>query len=126
MSLTNSGRDEIVKCLIGVGTIFNAANAKLCIGDSGAAFEATQTDLQATANKFRQGMDPTYPLISGNEITFKATYGGDDANFAWNEWGVANAATGGTLLNRVVEYNGTKLQGQTWIFEVTLDIQIGA
>ena len=126
MSLTNNGRDEIVKCLMGVGTIFNSSNARLGIGDSGAAFQTTQVDLQATNNKFRQVMDTGYPIINGNDITFKATYNGDQANFAWQEWGVANSATDGTLLNRCVEYNGTKLQGQTWIFEVTLTIQIGA
>lgn len=126
MSLTNVGRDEFVKCLLGVGTIFNEPNAKLCIGDSSEVFDPIQTDLQATVNKFRQNMDAGYPTINGNEITFKATFDGTQANFAWNEWGVANDAIAGTLLDRVVEYNGTKLEGQTWIFEVTLTIQIGA
>ena len=126
MSLTTTGRNEIAKCLIGTGTIFNNANAKLCVGDSTTAFAVAQTDLQAATNKLRKAMDATYPTIATNAITFKATYGGTEANWAWNEWGIANAASAGTLLNRVVEYNGTKLSGQTWVFQVTLTVNIGA
>jgi len=71
-------------------------------------------------------MDASYPTTEANILTFKSTYGPSEANFAWNEWGVFNAASGGTMLNRVVEYNGTKLSGQTWVFQVTLTVSIGS
>lgn len=126
MPLTDAGRNLIARALVGTESqLFTAANARIGVGDSATAFNSAQTDLQG-ANKLRKTMESGYPIVSGNTITFKATFGINDANFAWNEWGVFNAATGGTMLNRVVEYNGTKLQGQTWIFEVNLAINIGA
>jgi hypothetical protein len=126
MALTNAGRDFIAGAIIGnEATLFDNTNAYIGVGDSNAAFSAAQTDLQGT-NKFRKGMDTTYPQISGNVITFKSTFSGDEANFAWEEWGVFNAASGGTMLNRLVEYNGTKQSGQTWIFEVDITVEIGA
>ncbi|RKD22459.1 hypothetical protein SAMN02745883_00686 [Caminicella sporogenes DSM 14501] len=121
MPLTNAGRDEIAAALIGEGIPFNNSNAKIGVGDGDTAFAATQTDLTGT-NKFRKGMDTGYPIRDGNTITFRATFGGDEANFAWKEWGVFNAASGGVMLNRVVDNNGTKLQGQTWTFTVTITI----
>lgn len=126
MALTNAGRDEIAKLLIGTGTNFANANARIGVGDSTTAFAATQTDLQAATNKLRKAMDATFPTVSGNVITLKSTFAAADANFAWQEWGVFNAATAGTMLNRVVENNGTKLSGQTWVFQVTLTVNIGA
>jgi len=126
MPLTNAGRNFIAGALIGAETVlFNNANARIGVGDGTAAFAATQTDLQGT-NKFRKGMDAGYPTRSGNVITFRSTFTSTEANFAWQEWGIFNAVTGGTMLSRLVEYNGTKLSGQMWIFEVQITVNIGA
>lgn len=123
MALTNAGRDFIAGAIIGNGTFFTNANAHIGVGNGKAVFYATQTDLQGDS-KVRKGMDAGYPTISGNTITFKSTFGSSDANFAWQEWGVFNAASGGVMLNRLVEYNGTKVSGQTWVFEVDITIRI--
>lgn len=126
MALTNAGRDALAGAVTGaVTTHFDAANARIGVGDSITAFAVAQTDLQASTNKLRKVMDATYPTTTGNVLVFQSTYTGAEANFAWNEWGVFNAAAAGTMLNRVVEYNGTKLSGQTWIFKVTLTVNIG-
>lgn len=122
MALTNAGRDFIAGAIIGNGTFFTNANAHIGVGNGKTAFYATQTDLQGDS-KVRKGMDAGYPTISGNTITFKSTFGSSDANFAWQEWGVFNAASGGAMLNRLVEYNGTKVSGQTWVFEVDITIR---
>jgi len=124
MALTNAGRDAIAGLLVGIGTDFSEPNAHIGVGDGTAAFDAAQTDLQGT-NKVRKGMDAGYPQRNGNVLTFRATFGGSDANFSWQEWGVFNAASGGTMLNRLVENNGAKVSGQTWVFEVNLTVQIG-
>jgi hypothetical protein len=124
MALTTAGRNLIAGAIIGSATVFSNANARIGVGDSTAAFAAAQTDLQAASNKFRKGMDVGYPTVATNVLTFKSTFGGTEANFAWQEWGVFNAASGGTMLNRLVENNGTKLNGQTWVFEVQLTISI--
>jgi hypothetical protein len=127
MPMVNAGRDFLAGAATGAqATHFDNANAKIGVGDSAVAFAAAQTDLQAAANKLRKGMDATFPTTVGNVLTFRSTFESADANFAWNEWGVFNAAADGSMLNRVVEYNGTKLAGQTWIFQVTLTVNIGA
>jgi|SRR5206468_6029832 len=125
MPLTNAGRDFYAQVATGAtSNLFNNANANIGVGDGTTAFDVGQTNLQGT-NKLRKAMDPSYPTTTGNQQVYKATFGPDEANFAWQEWGVFNAASAGVMQNRVVEYNGTKLSGQTWIFQVTLTINIG-
>ena len=100
--------------------MFNNANTYIGVGDSTTAFSAAQTDLQAATNKLRKAMDATYPSGGSNVITFRSTFATTDANFAWQEWGIFNASSGGTMLSRKVESLGTKTSAQTWQFTVTL------
>lgn len=119
MPLVDSGRNHMVQATIGAAvTPFNNANAHLGVGASTTAHAAGQTDLITTPT--RRPMDATYPSGAANVITFRATFGTGDANIAWNEWGVFNAASGGTMLNRKVESLGTKTNTQTWQFTTTL------
>lgn len=101
-------------------TAFSAANARLCVGDGTTAAAAGQTDLTGT-NKFRQTVDSA-PVISNNQVTFTATFGQANANFAWAEVGVANAASGGQLWSRTVQNLGTKASSATWVLQWTLAI----
>lgn len=111
----------MVQATIGASpTFFNNANSYIGVGDSTTAFSAAQTDLAAATNKLRKAMDATYPSGASNVITWRSTFGTSDANYAWQEWGVFNASTGGTMLNRKVESLGTKTNTQTWQFTVTL------
>lgn len=127
MALTNAGRDFLAGAATGAQTThFDNANAKIGVGDSSTAFAAAQTDLQAATNKLRKAMDTSYPTTASNVLTFQSTFGSSEANYAWNEWGVFNAASSGVMLSRKVEYNGTKLAGQTWVFQVQLTVNIGA
>lgn len=123
MALTNAGLNFMAGAVLGQGTPFNATNAYIGVGDGQAAFSAGQTDLAGT-NKFRKGMDDGMPLLNAPSVTFRSTFGADEANFSWHEWGVFNAATGGIMLNRVVESNGTKQGNQTWILEVEITFSI--
>lgn len=125
MALTTAGINFISQAVLGLGTPFNSENAYLGVGDSIGSFAANQIDLQGTS-KVRKPMDIGYPVIDAPVVTFKATYGPSEANFDWNEWGVFNAATGGVMLNRVVESNGTKLSNQTWILEVSIAFTLGS
>lgn len=124
MSLTNAGRDHLAGAAVGEGvTPFNNASAHIGVGSGTTAFAATQTALVTQAGTGgRKAMDATYPQRTNNVLTFRATFGTGDANVAWQEWGVFNAATGGTMLNRVVESLGTKPSSQTWQFTVTLTL----
>lgn len=123
MALTNAGRDLIAAAIIGEATTdFTNANARLAVGDSTTAFSAAHTDLQAATNKLRKAMDATYPQRATNVLTFRATFATGDANWAWQEWGVFNAAAAGVMLNRKVESLGTKTSAQSWQFTVTLTV----
>ncbi len=121
--LTTSGANALWTVLTGGSiTPFSSANAAIGVGDSGAPESVGQTDLQAAVNKQRKPLDAAYPAVSGNQITFRATFGGGDANFAWTEWGVFNAASGGTMLNRKVQALGTKSSGAVWVFTITISL----
>jgi len=101
---------------------FNSSNACIGVGDGTASENASQTGLQGS-NKFYKQVDSGYPTISGNKITFRATFGSNDANFTWNEWTVANQCSdNGVNLNRKVQNLGTKASGTTWVLQVELSI----
>jgi len=121
--LVNAGINIILDLLIGAGgTVFNNANSHIGVGDSSTAAAAAQTDLQAATNKFREPMDSTFPSRSGQVLPFKATFETTDANFAWNEWGVFNNLSTGTMLNRKVQSFGTKTSADTWVATVTVTL----
>lgn len=101
-------------------TPFSNSNTYIGVGDSTTAFSASQTDLVATTNKLRKIMDATFPSGASNVITFRATFATTDANYAWQEWGIFNASSAGTMLSRKVESLGTKTSAQTWQFTVVL------
>ena len=123
MALTNAARDLIAQALIGEAfTSFANANARIGVGDSSAAFGASQTDLQASTNKLRKAMEAAYPTRAGNALTFRSIFGTSEGNFAWNEWGVFNVASGGTMLNRLVASLGTKTSAQSWQLTVTVTV----
>jgi hypothetical protein len=115
--LVNVGIQLLLDKLIGAaGTVFDATNAYVGVGDSTTAAAASQTDLQAATNKLRKGMEATFPSRSGQTMSWKASFGSAEANFAWQEWGIFNASTAGTMLNRKVESLGTKATG-TWTLQ---------
>ena len=120
---TNAYRDYLAAATTsGTATAYNNANSYIGVGDGTTAFAATQTDLVGTS-KLRKGMDATYPTTSGNTLTFRATFGTSEANFAWNEWGIFNAASAGTMMTRKVESLGTKTASQSW--QITTTITVG-
>lgn len=116
MGMTLAGKELIAKALKGDAfTNYDNTNGHLGVGDSNAAFSDTQTDLQGT-NKLRKGMEATYPTRSVREITWKSSFGASDANWAWEENGVFNAAAAGDMLARDVENLGTKASPAVWVF----------
>lgn len=122
MPLTDNGRNHIAQSLVGEATTqFNNANARIGVGSGNTAFQSWHDDLQG-ASKFRKAMDTGYPTRTANAMIFRATFGTEDANFAWEEWGVFNAGSGGTMLNRAIEVLGTKPSNQSWQFTVTLTV----
>lgn len=120
MPITTAGRNFIASLITGTGTLYNTANAHLAVGNGTTAFDAAHTDLQG-ASRFRRIC--TTASAATNVLTFVTTYATAEANFAWQEWGVFNHATAGTMLTRRVENLGTKVSG-SWTFTVTITINI--
>lgn len=120
--LLNEGITALQNLLVGnAETNFGNANAWIGVGDSATAASATDTGLIATTNELYKGMEATYPQISGQVTTWRSVYGSSEANFAWNEFTVANGnSDAADNLNRLVSAQGTKTSGQTW----TIDLQI--
>ena len=98
------------------------SNSCIGVGDSSVAAAPTQTGLLGT-NKYYKQVDSGYPVVSGTQIIFQATFGGTEANFTWNEWTVANGCSDDYInINRKAEVLGTKASGATWILQVVLTI----
>jgi hypothetical protein len=117
MPLLTAGRDFYVsRAHSNSAQVLDSTHCYVAVGDSAAAFSAGHTDLQGT-NKFRKLVDTV--SVTGNVATYSAIFEVDEANFAWNEWGIANNGTTG-LVNRKVFSSGTKTNGQRWVVTVTV------
>jgi hypothetical protein len=119
----NEGLGELIDiiCTLGTPTKWDNTNARLGVGDSNTAPAATQTGLQAATNKTWKAMDATYPQRSAQTAEWRSTFGTADANYAWEEYTVVNAADDtGKNLNRCIASKGTKASGETW----TLSLKI--
>ena len=123
MALTTAGINFIAGAITGQGTMFDNSNAYIGVGNGTAAFAASQNDLTGDS-KLRKPMEPGYPIVEAPSVTFRATFNKEEANFPWNEWGIFNASTGGVMLNRTIESNGTKQSNQTWVLDVEVTFTI--
>jgi hypothetical protein len=126
-SLLIEGIEEFMKLGCGIGgTAFSSANAAIGVGDGTAATTAGMTGLQG-ANKAYAIVDPTYPQVSGNTMTFQATFGAGVAAFQWNEFSIANGLNEATAknINRKADpagSHGTKGSLDTWIARCSVTI----
>lgn len=119
--LMNLGINVMLDLLTGAaGTDFDDTNGHLGAGNSSAAAVATQTDLQG-ASKTRIQVD-ALPTRAAQTLTFVATFGSADGNFAWEEVGIFNNSAGGVMLSRRVSALGTKASGATWVLTITLAV----
>ncbi len=124
MPITNAGRDHFLDATIGVAvTSFNAANARIGVGDSATAFATSQTDLVAATNKLRKIVDSA-PSRSTNVLTFVSTFVAAEANWTWNEIAVFNAAAAGTMFSRLVSAMGTKASPAVWVPTLTITVSV--
>lgn len=121
--LLNTGAANLWLCAIGHSNAkpWSSSTALLGVGDSDAAENANQTDLQGT-NKAYAPMDQGFPYPAPpTGMIFQATFDEDSAMFAWKEW-VIKENTSGICLNRRVSYRGTKGEDSIWVLQVRCDI----
>ena len=120
--LLNEGIDEMWDLITGAGgTAYNNTNARIGVGNSNTAAQATDTGLLGGSTAFK-AMDGGYPTSTTQKATFRSTFGSADANFAWEEITVDNGSAPDKNLNRKVQAMGTKAGGTTWVatLEITL------
>jgi hypothetical protein len=119
----NEGIQEAFDIIAGLGTPtkWDNAHAYLGVGDSNAATDPAQTDLQAVTNKVYVAVDATYPQRTAQTLEYRATFAAGNASFSWQEYTLSNTSSGtGKNLNRALADKGTKAAGETW----TLVLQI--
>ena len=120
--LLTGGATIVLQRFAGItATAFDGTNGRMCVGDSTTPATAGQTDLQATTNKVRQVFD-AIPTVSAGQLQAVCTFGAGVASFPWNECGLANAASGATFANRLVQAFGTKGAGVQWILTFTVSL----
>ena len=120
--LLTTGATLVLQRLFGItATPLDATNGRMGVGDSTTPAAAGQTDLQAATNKYRQVFDAA-PTVSGNAAQCVTTFGASVANFAWNEVILANAGSGATVVNRLVQAFGSKTSSLQWILTFTVTL----
>lgn len=118
-ALLIDGISDLLKAACGIGdSAFNAANARIGVGNGTTPVNPNQKGLQGN-NKAYAHMDAGYPKVSGNTVTFRATFGPGEAAFDWQEFSVDNSTN---ALNRKVEYHGIKASQDTWAIICSITI----
>lgn len=124
--LLNAGITRLLNLLIGAGgQAYDATHTRIGIGDSATAAVASQTDLQASTNKLYNLVSSA--TVSGQTVTWVATFASGDANYAWAEWIIDNGTTQSTTvtapaLNRRVAAMITKTSAIAITITVTITI----
>lgn len=122
--ILDTGANEMLKLITGTGgTAFSAANSYLYVGTDSTAENAAQTGIIATGNNRAYAtLDAGYPTVTGRQMVYRASFGDDQANFAWNEASIANGiGTNAVSMNRKVSSLGTKTTG-TWTLQISISL----
>lgn len=127
MPLTNAGGAALAALICADASVppYNSTNARIGVGDSSTAFSAAHTDLQAATNKLRKLVTGA-PIVVGNQVTFSATFGVGEAVYAFNEIGLFNHATAGTMMSRKVISLGTKPTNESWTTDLICTTAVGS
>lgn len=130
--ITTAGWTRLMNLLTaGGGQALTATSVRIGVGNGSTAETYADTDLAAAAGAGNRYFQPVSAggTLGMRTLTFAATFGTSDGNFAWNEFGLdvgAPTVTGGTtvgalLFNRKAGIaQGTKASGQTWTATATL------
>lgn len=122
--LLNEGISSLLTLLIGGSeTPFNNANAYVGVGDGTTEAAPNQTGLLGENKSYAQ-MDATYPQVSGNAVTFRATFGPTSGNHAWREFTVSNgnSYTAKNLNRKVETAQRFKVEPDTWVIQLQVTL----
>jgi hypothetical protein len=122
--LTTAGIGRIVALInAGGGNAVTSTTARVGVGNGAGTAAIGDTDLSAAAGSANRWFQTCTVTTPSNVLTFAASFGTADGNFAWQEFGIdigtATVTSGNTvnavLLNHKTSIaQGTKASGQTW------------
>lgn len=122
--ILDGGANEMLKLITGTGgTAYSNGNARIFVGTNSTAENPAQTGVLASGSGVASAvMDSGYPVVSDRQAVFRASFGDESANFAWNEFAISNGnGAGAVALNRKVASLGTKATG-TWTLQITVSV----
>lgn len=122
--ILDAGANEMLKLISGTGgTPFDATNGYIMVGTDTSPENASQVGVLATgSNRATAKIDSGYPSVTGRQVTYRASFGDNEANFAWNEASIMNGnGTNAISMNRKVSALGTKTTG-TWTIQITVSL----
>jgi len=130
--LTTAGIGRIVTLVnAGTGNLISSTTARVGVGDGAGTAAIGDTDLSASAGSTHRWFQTCTVTSPSNVLTFAATFGTADGNFAWNEWGIdigtatvtSSNTVNAVLLNHKTSIaQGTKASGQTWTATATITL----
>lgn len=121
MALTTLGKARIAALLNDEAvTPFSTATTYVGVGDGADAFDAADTDLQG-ASTARVAV--TSVNRSGAVLTIVAVFDAATALFAWNEFGLFDAASGGLMLSRDLIVDGGTKGASVMTFTITCSVE---
>lgn len=118
------GATEMLNLIAGTGgTAYSADNTYIYVGTDTTPENAAQTHIQATGdNRAYAQVDAGYPVVNGRQVIYRASFGDNAANFAWNEAAITNGTGANSVaMNRKVAELGTKATG-TWTLQITISL----
>lgn len=122
--ILDGGANEMLKLITGTGgTAYSNGNARIFVGTNSTTENSAQTGVLASGSSVASAvMESGYPVVSDRQAVFRASFGDDSANFAWNELAISNGnGAGAVALNRKVDSLGTKVTG-TWTLQITVSV----
>jgi hypothetical protein len=125
-AILSAGWTRVLNLVIGTGSTqaFDATHTRIGVGDGVTAVTTADTTLTGSTNKYFKLVSGVGVIAPGagpptTTLTFTATFGSSQGNFAWQKFGIDQGTADGTtevapLLNAAVSNQGTKVAGQTW------------
>jgi hypothetical protein len=131
--ITNNGWTRLMSLLTNQSATqaLDSTHTRIGVGNSNTAEAYTDTDLGAAAGSANRWFQPVSGAgtLGTRTLSFSASFGSSDGNFAWNEFGIdvtAGAATAGNTVGALLFNHkagiaqGTKASGQTWTATATI------
>jgi len=125
-AILSAGWTRVLNLVIGTAATqaFDATHTRIGVGDGTTAVTTADTTLTGSTNKYFKLVSGVGIVAAGagpptTTLTFSASFGSSQGNFAWEKFGIDQGTSDGAtevapLLNAAVSDQGTKASGQVW------------